>query len=111
MSTARIATALFLAAALLYLATLTAFYSPDGMSFTMLIDAGDAGNPLWFQAEHLLYPTTGAAWAGVWGLLGVRPHVSLQVLNALAGAATVALAFLALAALLRPDVRSHAEGL
>jgi len=100
MSLTRIAIALFLAASLLYLATLTAFYSPDGMSFTMLIDAGDVSNPLWFQAEHLLYPTAGAAWAGLWGLLGTRPHVSLQVLNALAGAATVAFLFLGLAALL-----------
>lgn len=100
MSSTRIAIALFLAASLLYLATLTAFYSPDGMSFTMLIDAGDTGNPLWFQAEHLLYPTVGAAWAGIWELLGARPHVSLQVLNALAGAATVTFLFLGLAALL-----------
>jgi hypothetical protein len=100
MSSGRIAIAFFLAVSLLYLATLTAFYSPDGMSFTMLIGAGDAGNPLWFQAEHLLYPTVGAAWAGLWGLLSVRPHVSLQVLNALAGAAAVAFLFLGLAALL-----------
>ena len=104
MSSIRIAIALFLAAALLYLATLTAFYSPDGMSFTMLIGAGDVGNPLWFQAEHLLYPAVGATWAAGWGLVGVRPHVSLQVLNALAGAATVAFSFLGLAAL-RPGYR------
>ncbi len=107
MSSIRIAIALFLAAALLYLATLTAFYSPDGMSFTMLIGAGDVGNPLWFQAEHLLYPAVGATWAAGWGLVGVRPHISLQVLNALAGAATVAFSFLGLAAL-RPGYRRAA---
>jgi len=110
MPSTRLAIALFLAAALLYLATLTAFYSPDGMSFTMLINAGEASNPLWFQAEHLLYPTVGSAWAGLWRLLGVRPHVSLQVLNALAGAATAAFLFLGLAALLPRYRRAAALG-
>lgn len=72
----------------LYLATLSQNFSPDSMAFATLITQGDFKQPLFFQAEHLLYPTVGWLWYQFWGLWGYREGalLPLQVLNALFGA-------------------------
>jgi hypothetical protein len=97
-----VAAALFLAFVFLYLFTLSKNYSLDGLSFARLITEGDLGQPLFFQAEHLLFPLAGWFWFSVWQLLGYDQGalLPLQVLNALLGALGVALFYLALRSLM-----------
>lgn len=92
-----IAASLFLAAFLtLYLLTLSNNYSADGMSFVTMTTRWPTNTPLFFQAEHLLYPAAPWLWFQLCSLFGysegaLRP---LQVLNAISGASGVALFFL-----------------
>lgn len=86
------AVALFVVLLVTYLLTLSRRNSPDGMSFALLTTRSDASNPLFFQAEHLLYPAWGWAWYRLWQGFGygdgaLRP---MQVLSAIAGASGVA---------------------
>lgn len=85
-------------AAALYLLTLSANYNSDGMAFVRQTQAGDLSAPLFFQAEHVLYPFVGWLFAGLASVAGFGggPLVPMQVLNALAGGVAVgAFAFMA----------------
>ncbi|MFN8534896.1 MAG: hypothetical protein U0556_15270 [Dehalococcoidia bacterium] len=85
------AAGLGLAATLAYLLTLSAQYSSDGMAFARLSRDGNLAAPLFFQAEHLLYPFVGWAFARIGAPLGLGdPLLALQVLNALGGGLAVA---------------------
>ncbi|MCS6803204.1 MAG: hypothetical protein RMM58_15310 [Chloroflexota bacterium] len=73
-----------------YLLTLSAHYSSDGMAFARLTREGDLTAPLFFQAEHLLYPFVGWLFLRVLAPFGLSdPLLALQVLNALGGAVAV----------------------
>jgi hypothetical protein len=73
-----------------YLLTLSAHYSSDGMAFARLTRDGDLTAPLFFQAEHLLYPFVGWLVVRLLAPFGLNdPLVALQVLNALGGAVAV----------------------
>lgn len=79
-----------LLAAAAYLLTLSAHYSSDGMAFARLTRAGDLTAPLFFQAEHLLYPFVGWLFFHLVAPFGLRdPLLALQALNALGGAVAV----------------------
>ncbi|MDO8670269.1 MAG: hypothetical protein Q7O66_02420 [Dehalococcoidia bacterium] len=98
---------LFLGVLAVYLLTLSHTYSPDSMSFALLADRGQLFSPLFFQAEHLLWPFAGWAWYHLWLSLGYGwgPLVPMQFLSAFAGAAGVALFFLSLRAILGASAR------
>lgn len=86
----------FVAALVLYLLTLSANYCWDGVAFALLATEGDLMLPSFFPAEHLFYPATGWLWYRLWAALGFGEGalLPLQVLNALFGAAGVALFYL-----------------
>lgn len=95
-STYLVAVSLFAGFLTLYLLTLSNNYSPDAMSFAVLATGNDLANPLFFQAEHLAYP--GVPWL-LFRLWNAFAHdagalVPLEVLNAVFGAAGVALLYL-----------------
>lgn len=74
-----------------YLLTLSAEFSSDGMAFARLTRDDNLSAPLFFQAEHLLYPFVG--WAMYKLALAFRfdggPLPILQILNAIAGGVCV----------------------
>lgn len=80
-----IAAGVFFGAA--YLMTLSAEFSSDGMAFSRLTRDDNLSAPLFFQAEHLLYPFLGWALFKVVSAFGFSggPLPVLQMLNALAG--------------------------
>ncbi|GIW11813.1 MAG: hypothetical protein KatS3mg061_2870 [Dehalococcoidia bacterium] len=79
-------------AAAAYALTLSTHYSSDGMAFARLTRAGDLTAPLFFQAEHLLYPFVGWLFTRALALVGLPsdPLLALQLLNALGGGLAVA---------------------
>lgn len=91
-----VATALFFGTLAVYLFTLSAHFAPDGVAFARLVDAGRLTEPGFFQAEHVLYPFIGWVWYEVWVFFGfTRGSLApLQVLNAIFGAAGIAILFL-----------------
>ena len=93
---------LFAGALVLYFITLSNNNSMDSMSFALMTTKGEVGQPLFFQAEHLLYPAIGWLWYKLWLLLGYGQGAlkPLQALNAIFGAAGVSFFYLCLTSIL-----------
>lgn len=91
MKRARLILLLALAALALYLATLSRRYTADGLLFALDIDSSDPSR--WIDPYHLLLHPLALLFVRLWTLLGYSglSIVPLQVLNALGGAACVAL--------------------
>lgn len=78
-------------AAVLYLATLSRWYSADSLWFALTINSADPDSQI--DVYHLLLHPLGALWVRLWRMVGwdgLSIH-ALQALNALAGAGCVAL--------------------
>lgn len=77
------------AAAILYLATLSRWYSADSLLFAVAIDSDNPQH--WIDPYHLLLHPLGVGWVRLWQAIGWDGYSihALQALNALAGAGCV----------------------
>lgn len=79
------------AAAALYLATLSRWYSADSLEYALALDGADTGH--WLDPYHLALLPLALLWVDLWRALGWAGLTidALQVLNAVAGGASIAL--------------------